>query len=72
MKLETHSGDQRMADLGQAISDAVFKGLASGLSPDFVCSVLVGVAADYWMQCYERPVTALADIFTAKARAGLN
>jgi hypothetical protein len=66
--LELHSGDQRLVDLGNEISDAVHKALSRGLAPDFVCSVLVGVAADYWMQAYTRPVTALADILIEKAK----
>lgn len=64
--VETHSGDQ-LADFGNGISDAVHKALQEGLAADFVCSVLVNVAADYWMQVYERPVTALGDILYARA-----
>jgi hypothetical protein len=67
--LEHHSGNRRLADLGNAISDAAYKAIADGLAPDFVCSVLVGVAADYWLQAYDRPVTVLGDILVAKARA---
>lgn len=68
MSLETHSGDPRLAQLANDISDAVHKALSSGLAPDFVCSVIVGVAADYWMQSYTRPVTGLAKILEAKAQ----
>lgn len=64
--VEVISADKRLADLGNAVSDAVHKALTEGLAPDFVCSVIVGVAADYWMQNYQRPVTALAEILAAK------
>lgn len=66
LDLETHSGDPRLAKLGNKISDAVYAALRAGLEPDFVCSVLIGVAADYWMQTYTRPCTSLADILVAK------
>lgn len=67
--LESHSGDPRISDLGNGISDAVHKALTEGLDADFVCSILVGVAADYWLQMdYPRPVSDLANILTAKHR----
>lgn len=67
LDLEKHAGDPRLANLGNAISDAVYAALEAGLEPDFVCSVIVNVAADYWMQAYEKPVTGLADVLLAKA-----
>lgn len=67
--MEIHSGDERLADLGNGISDAVHKALTEGLGVDFVCSVLVGVAADYWMQNYSEPPMALAGILELKTRA---
>ncbi len=70
--MEIHSGDPRLTDLGNDISDAVFKALGQGLEADFVCSVLVGVAADYWLQMgYPKPVTTLAGILAEKHAAAV-
>ncbi len=64
--LEVHTGDQRLADLGNGVSDAIHKALSDGLAPDFVCSVIVNVVAEYWMQAYVDPPTALTEILQAK------
>lgn len=66
--MEVYSGDERMAALGNEVSDAIRKALLAGLQPDFICSIVVGVAADYWVQNYTRPVTDLSAILAEKAR----
>lgn len=68
-QVEVHSGDPRMAALGNDISDAIHKALIAGLDCDFVCSIMVGCAADYWLENYQRPVTVLAEILRKKAKA---
>lgn len=71
--MEVVSGDQRICDLGNDVSDAVFKALERGLSADEVCSILVGVAADYWMLNYDpATVTRLSDIVLEKSQLGLD
>lgn len=66
MMLERRSGDQRMTDLGNEISDAIHKAQARGLGLDEACSIAVCVAADYWRATYEKPITVLADIMFAR------
>lgn len=65
--------DARLAKLGNAISDAIYEALSDGIEVDAAASVVVAVAADYWLeQGYDRPVTVLAGILEAKSnqRAG--
>lgn len=65
--------DSRLANLGNAISDAIHDALIEGIEVDAAASVAVAVAADYWLsEGYPRPVTDLAAILAAKAnqRAG--
>ena len=66
MGLETHR-DPRLTALGNDLSDAVHKAIAAGLEPDFVCSALIAVAADYWNEAYTTPCTGLAGILESKA-----
>lgn len=66
--MEIISADKRLADLGNGISDAVHKAISEGLDADVICSVIVGVAADYWLEMdYPVPVTTLSGILIAKA-----
>lgn len=54
------------ASLENLISNAIYDAVARGLPLDFACSVVTGVAADYWMDIYQKPCTVLADILMAK------
>ena len=46
-KLEIITGDQRITDLQNAVSDAMHDAMVAGLELDYIASTLAGVAADY-------------------------
>lgn len=70
MAVERVSGDVRFRDLANELSDAAHKAMERGLSPDEVCSVMVRIAADYWMVNYDpKTVFALTEIIEAAYRA---
>ncbi len=50
--LETVSGDVRITDFANAVSDALHTALDSGLEVRHVASVLAAVAADYMRVTY--------------------
>lgn len=67
-EVKSMRADRRLADLGNAISDAIAAALVAGVDADKATSVAIAVAADYWHAAgYEQPVTALAAILEAKA-----
>lgn len=66
-KPETISG-KLPRDLGQSVSDAIYKACTSGMSVDEAASVVVAVAADYWRDAYgAQTVGRLAEVIKDRA-----
>lgn len=68
MNLWQISGDPRLADLGNEISDAIYKACAEGVEVDVACSIAVNVASDYWKEAYTKPPDELAAILIARPK----